>query len=740
MTFHGSGAGTFDPNINFGTALFQDHTPGMFVAYTANGWRGRIMATGGPTEASIAERSLPAAFSDPQAAFDDYGNLYLTYVTNNTVQFGTATAGSLTTLTDTARQWVPNMWAGMQLTINPGAQNQSSAIIAGNTATELTVGQAFSNAAGAGTVYAISPLAFTPNGAIERAGALAVLLSTNDGQSFQFLKFLDSGVAPNGAPDYPALATGPGQNANQKSVWVAWRGSNGQILAAGAPVAKGAVGSFIGAEAVTTATGMAFPRAAVGPNGQVMVSYVTQGAAPTSILVNVDADGLGPNGFGANPTTVTTTTIGVNNAPPFFTIPAQPNRGITPQVSLAWDRSGTYVAAPNGRVYLVYTYLFNTADTDIYVRYSDNSGATWSKFNQVSGTNTNSQFLPAIAVDQTDGDVAVTWLDARNDTNNVRVQLYGTASGDGGQTYLAPVRIARGQSDATRTSRLQTGTTTGNNTRTMLNDTTQDWTPNNYWINNFIANVAGTNTAPGIVASTATQLSINPNNPWAQAPAAGTAYEIQAVGPSGPEPVYNFDYGEYTGLAFYGGAFHPIWADNSNSTTDNPNGSNSALDVYTDSVLVAHAVGQSPSVAVSGDGNSAAPLEALASSSASGARSSDRLGTGASTVAAAGAGDSIVRAGLGAGVLPGLPIPDGRGAMALGAPTVPATQPTIRQAESGPEALQAGAPRELLLQLVSLPDESRGAVFRSALVVDGLGDPALARTLFGEADQLWTLA
>jgi len=40
------------------------------------------------------------------------------------------------------------------------------------------------------------------------------------------------------------------------------------------------------------------------------------------------------------------------------------------------------------------------------------------------------------------------------------------------------------------------------------------------------------------------------------------------------------DYGDYTGLAFYGNNFYPVWADNSNSTGNNPDGTN-LFDIYT---------------------------------------------------------------------------------------------------------------------------------------------------------------
>jgi hypothetical protein len=44
------------------------------------------------------------------------------------------------------------------------------------------------------------------------------------------------------------------------------------------------------------------------------------------------------------------------------------------------------------------------------------------------------------------------------------------------------------------------------------------------------------------------------------------------------------DYGDYTGLSFYAGVAHPAWADNSNSTGNNPDGALHQLDIYTASV------------------------------------------------------------------------------------------------------------------------------------------------------------
>ena len=48
----------------------------------------------------------------------------------------------------------------------------------------------------------------------------------------------------------------------------------------------------------------------------------------------------------------------------------------------------------------------------------------------------------------------------------------------------------------------------------------------------------------------------------------------------------HIDYGDYTGLSFYGGIAHPGWSDNSNSTGDNPDGTLHQLDVFSAAVPV----------------------------------------------------------------------------------------------------------------------------------------------------------
>jgi len=326
--------------------------------------------------------------------------------------------------------------------------------------------------------------------------SIELLLSTNGGATFTNLGPIDTGTGN----DQPTVTTGAG------AVWVTWRESSATgIQARGAPVTGlGTVGAFIAEQtAPGSATGN-FGDIAIGPTGQVLVTYQTPsgGEGPATIFTNLDADGLGAGAFAAA-VAATTTNVGG-----FDFIPAQPDRSVDAEAGLAYDRSG---GPNNGRVYLVYTEETpaESGDTDILVRVSTNNGTTWSAPVQVNDdAGTNSQFLPRIALDQATGDVGVTFHDARNDTGadgdgaNNDAQFFGSRSTDGGVTFGVNFQISAGTSD-------------------------ED-------------------------------------------------------GAEPPAPCcVDIDYGDYTGADFFQGLLRPVWADNSNSTGDNPDGTLNRFDIYT---------------------------------------------------------------------------------------------------------------------------------------------------------------
>jgi hypothetical protein len=282
---------------------------------------------------------------------------------------------------------------------------------------------------------------------VNSSGDVLVALSTNGGTSFRKVADIVTKFG-----DQPSIAVG------QNSVWVSYTASPGkQIQAFGAPVTGlDQFGSFSAPENVPSPHGNGdYGDTAVGPAGQVMVTYqnAVNGQGGTNIYTAVDPDGLGPAGFAAG------TFVAHSRVGGFDFIPAQPDRSIDAEANLAWDRSG---GAHNGRVYLVWTQETpnETANTDIMLQHSDDNGATWSPAVKLNDDNTtNSQYNPAIALDQSSGALAVSWYDTRNDLGtggsgdtdgvpNDDFQIWATDTTNGGATFAPNFQVSQGTSNA----------------------------------------------------------------------------------------------------------------------------------------------------------------------------------------------------------------------------------------------------------------------------------------------------
>ena len=61
---------------------------------------------------------------------------------------------------------------------------------------------------------------------------------------------------------------------------------------------------------------------------------------------------------------------------------------------------------------------------------------------------------------------------------------------------------------------------------------------------------------------------------------------VAAAVSNSADALWSLDFGDYEGLAFEADSFYPVWADNSNSTRDNPDGRLHEMDVYTARVRV----------------------------------------------------------------------------------------------------------------------------------------------------------
>ena len=102
-------------------------------------------------------------------------------------------------------------------------------------------------------------------------------------------------------------------------------------------------------------------------------------------------------------------------------------------------------------MYLTYTDApsVGSPDTQVKLIESSNFGQTWSKpvlVNPDAGS--SSEFFPSIAVDQSSGNLAVSWYDTRNDPNNVKTQIFGAVSNNGGASFLPDVLLSDGTSNA----------------------------------------------------------------------------------------------------------------------------------------------------------------------------------------------------------------------------------------------------------------------------------------------------
>jgi len=249
--------------------------------------------------------------------------------------------------------------------------------------------------------------------------------------------------------DQPTITAANGE------VWVIFN-AGGPMFATGAPVSGlGDVGAFFTGEVVPGTNNCTYGDIAIGPTGQIMQScaLTESGQGGGKLFVNVDPDGLCPLGFGDRVLAATTHVGG------FDFIPPQPDRSIDAEPGLAWDRTGGVHA---GRVYLVYTKeQQNESDnTDIFLSYSDDAGATWSGGVRVNDDHTmNSQILPKLSLDPTTGTIAVVWYDSRadlgtggpGDTDGVAnddAQFWGAFSTTGGRSFSPNQQISAGTSNA----------------------------------------------------------------------------------------------------------------------------------------------------------------------------------------------------------------------------------------------------------------------------------------------------
>lgn len=183
---------------------------------------------------------------------------------------------------------------------------------------------------------------------------------------------------------------------------------------------------------VSDSGGVQWPVPVVCPDGTLVIAWVQ--FSPARIRVDRSLDGGASFGSDFTLTNLYTGSANLNGGITSYSYPA-----------MDVDMSG---GPHHGRLYVAYMDRYS-GDYDLFLRWSDDSGASWSnrqRLNDDAVGNGADQFHPWLAVGQ-DGSLNVVFYDRRNDAGNYWMDLYFTQSLDGGQSWSSNERVTNVSSD-----------------------------------------------------------------------------------------------------------------------------------------------------------------------------------------------------------------------------------------------------------------------------------------------------
>jgi hypothetical protein len=251
-------------------------------------------------------------------------------------------------------------------------------------------------------------------------------------------------TVPNVGADKPLLTVDRTTTKFKNSIYVGWDNNTatGQNLMLAHSTNGGK--SYTSVKVNHTGTNVIGADPAVGPNGEVYVAWSNYASNVQTLFINKSVDG--GKTWGKTDNAIHKWTAATQGGLS-ITIPADPQRGVSVFASIDVDRTA---GAHKGTIYCAYNDATSKNGLDVFVQHSTNGGVTWSAPLRVNDDKVgvvHDQFMPRLAVDQSNGSVSVVFYDTRDDAKNTKTNLYLTRSIDGGKTFAKNIKVTSAQSD-----------------------------------------------------------------------------------------------------------------------------------------------------------------------------------------------------------------------------------------------------------------------------------------------------